>query len=433
MNYDCIIIGGGISALTCGIRCQAQGLKCAIISAGMSALHFSSGSIDLIGYDDDRQVIYRPFEYLDRFIASRPGHPYARCGAGRIREALFFLKDELGKEGLDLYYNDDSNHFHVSALGMLKPSFFSQTSVFNDTIRETFGHRAKIAVINFDGYRDFYPEMAISNLRMNSLFKDIEIVTGKILFPDYGDPEKNPFEFRSIDVARIFDTEKFLEEIAAQIKTVAGGADFAALPAFIGISNYRKHHTLLQELAGLLIYEIPTLPPSILGMRIDDALKSRFAALGGVFIAGDKVTGGEIRDGVLQNISTENYGNSGLKARYYVLATGSFFSGGMVSEFNNIREPVFGLQVNFESGRNKWYSPAFFDGKSHPFLEYGVETNERLNPRTADGGTVGNLFCTGALLSHYNPLKEGSGGGVAVSTGYYAAESIIKGCREHHD
>jgi len=425
MRYDCIVIGGGLSGLVCAIRLAREGRSCAIVSAGMSALHFSSGSIDLIGYDENRRVIYDPYNYLGDFIKSHADHPYARCGIDTIRRALAFLGEELAAEGLDLYHNAEYNHFHVTPLGTLKPTYFSQRSVFNDDIKKTFGSRARIALLNFDGYRDFHPELALTNLRRNSLFKDLEIVTGKILYPDYGDPDKNPFEFRSIDIARIFDTVQYLDEIAEQIVRQARGAQITGLPAFIGIKNFKKHHQILQYLTGMLVYEIPTLPPSILGMRIDDALKSRFASLGGVFIAGDRVTSGEISGGRLSFITTENYGSARMEADSFVLATGSFLSGGMVGEFNRIREPILDLKIKHPGGRSSWYAPLLFDRKSHPFIGFGVETNERLNPCASDGATVENLYCVGALLPHYNPIREGSGGGVAVSTGYMAASSIL--------
>jgi glycerol-3-phosphate dehydrogenase subunit B len=425
LNYDCIIIGGGLAGLTCGIKCAKEGLNCVVISSGMSALHFSSGSIDVFGYDDQRKQVDEPFDYIDKFIKSHKEHPYAKCGIENIKEALFFFKDSLAEEEIDLYHDENKNHFHFSTLGVMKPSFFSQRSVYNESIRDVFGKKSKLAVLNFDGYRDFYPEITIANIKKNILFKDMDVVTGNILFPDYGSIEKNPFEFRSVDIARIFDTHEYLEEIAGQIMKVAKDADMICLPAFMGINNFNRHHEELQKLTGKLICEIPSLPPSLLGMRLDNALKSRFAALGGILINGDKVIGGEIKDDVIDHVRTGNYGDAVLKARCYLLASGSFFSCGLTSDSTSIKEPVFNLRIDYSDNRKDWSNEKLFDKDSHRFMEYGVETNESLNPFKTGGSVVSNLYCAGAILSKYDPVKDACGGGVAVSTGYYAAKNII--------
>jgi len=425
MTFDCIIIGGGIAGLTCGIKCAREGLQCAILSAGVSALHFSSGSIDLLSYESDKKVVYAPLEFLPGFVAAHPEHPYAKCGPEAIETALFFLRDEVGHEGFELCCNERENHFHVTSLGTLKPTFFSQRSVFNELIKAGYARKLKAAIITIEGFRDFYPAIAAANLARNKLFKDMEIVTGSIRLSEFRRSRKNPHEFRSIDIARLFDSGRYLDEVAGQIMQIAGDARFIGMPAFFGISNYGQVLKKLEAMTGRMIYEIPTLPPSILGMRLDNALKSRFAALGGVYIAGDRVIGGKIKDGRIRHIHTQNYGDIELRARHFVLATGSFFSGGMTSRFDAMQEPVFGLTMAFSQGRNTWYSPDFFDNRSHPFLEFGVRTDADLHPVDSSGNRIENLFCAGAILSHYDPVKEGSGSGVAISTGYKAAERII--------
>ena len=250
MSYDCIIIGGGLSGLTCGMRLATEGLRTLMISNGMNALHFSSGSIDLFGVSPRRRAITDPFPFIKEFIKTSKDHPYAKVGVKTIQESFDFFTEEIKKEELFLYNNKKRNHFHVTAFGSMKPTYLSPISVYNDKVKEAFERKSKIAVLEFDGYRDFYSALGIEEFRKNSMFKDTEIVTGTIRMPNYSKSQRNQHEFRSIDLARIFDTERYLPRLAEEIKKNAQGAEIVSLPAFIGINNYNLIYQRLQELTG---------------------------------------------------------------------------------------------------------------------------------------------------------------------------------------
>ena len=81
MRFDTIIIGGGLSGLVCGIRLQKAGKKCAIISAGQSAMHFSSGTFDLLGRMPDGSPVENPLEAIKKLDAD---HPYSVIGANKV-------------------------------------------------------------------------------------------------------------------------------------------------------------------------------------------------------------------------------------------------------------------------------------------------------------------------------------------------------------
>ncbi|VTP72645.1 Anaerobic glycerol-3-phosphate dehydrogenase subunit B [Leclercia adecarboxylata] len=70
MKFDTLIVGGGLAGLLCGIKLTTHGLRCAIVTRGQSALHFSSGSLDLLG----------PMAFDDLL----PAHPYRLTGVENV-------------------------------------------------------------------------------------------------------------------------------------------------------------------------------------------------------------------------------------------------------------------------------------------------------------------------------------------------------------
>jgi glycerol-3-phosphate dehydrogenase subunit B len=430
MKYDVCILGGGPAGLISGIRCAEEGLRTVIISGGMNSLHFSSGSIDLLGYDKKGKTVKRPFEAIPKLIEKKKDHPYARVGLPTVKKSLGYIQDTCREAGFELHSWKEENHFRFTAMGVRKPTYLSQRSVFRPELCELLDRGASIRVLEFEGYRDYFSGLTLENMKKDPYWEKHDISSGTINLPHYAETDRNLHEFRSIDLARIFDSDRFLPRIADDIRKKAGKADIVTLPAFISIREYQVIHRKLEEMTGLYIMELPGLPPSIPGLRLDESLRSRFMNLGGEFSLGDSVTGGEIADQEVQEIYTRLYGREGHSARFYVLATGSFFSNGLRSGPHSITEPVFDLVTTAPDDRSLWYRDRFFNRGGHPFLEYGVETDRKLHPLTGNGKTVTNLFAVGSILGGYNPVTEASGGGVALSTGYYAADQIIRSLKK---
>lgn len=59
MVYDAVIIGGGMSALLCGIKLIKSGQSVAIVSTGQSALHFNAGHCRFLIMKTGRMFYFR--------------------------------------------------------------------------------------------------------------------------------------------------------------------------------------------------------------------------------------------------------------------------------------------------------------------------------------------------------------------------------------
>ncbi|MFV0448676.1 MAG: glycerol-3-phosphate dehydrogenase subunit GlpB [Vibrio sp.] len=435
MNYDVIVIGSGIAGYSAAIKCLEHGLKTAVVSSGQSALHFSSGSIDLLSHSPlNHQLIDNPWTEIDALAKALPEHPYAKIGSKNIRAAMNWYQQMLASNGLPMStLASANNHFRITTLGTLTSTWLSQPYV--EKIEPDFSNLAefkRIVMIAVDGFRDFQPHIALGNLQRHSAFKDIPIKTAKVSLTAFGQINRNPYDLRSIDISRLLREEKQFNEFANQLLKVATPEDLVVLPSIMGNGDGLELMDKLSRYTGLTLHEVPTMPPSLLGIRIEDVMMRTFINKGGVLHKGDEVLGGQLKDldGSLNlsSIQTKKMGEMNLTAKHYILASGSFFSKGLIANQNAIKEPIFDLDTEVAGSRNEWHQADFFSAKPHPFLSFGVVTDKSFTP-SIRGNKVNNLHCIGAILSGYNPIAHGCGGGVAISTAYWVVEQIVSSLR----
>ena len=413
MKFYTMIIGGGLSGLACGIKLAESGKRCAIISTGQSALHFCSGSFDFLGYVNGFDV-ETPALTLEKVIPQ--GHPYALMGAKRAVEVAAGVPEFFARMGVKVNGSIERNHYRITPLGIMKPTWLSldDFTVIADKNKLPW---AKVSIQNIEGFLDFHTAFIADNFEKMGTTCTITAFN----LPELKHLRTNPTEMRSANLAKTFENVDVVKRAAELINRNAGDAEAVVLPAVFGLFDDKAVQEL-KRAVKLPVCFVPVIPPSVPGIRTQIMMRRRFQELGGTYLLGDTVNNAVVADGVVKSVKTANLGDTVLEADNFVLATGSFFSHGLVAHPDKVVEPLFGVDVKADADRDNWYNSSLFE--EQPYMSYGVIVDDSF--RTATGGnTISNLYAAGAVLSSFNPIKEASGAGVSLITALHVADLII--------
>ncbi|SPY34125.1 anaerobic glycerol-3-phosphate dehydrogenase subunit B [Pasteurella canis] len=424
MNFDVAIIGGGLAGLTCGIALQQQGKQCVIINNGQAAIDFSSGSMDLLGQLPSGRQIQHFEQNYTALYQQLPQHPYCVIGKEKVMANALKFEQLAQQLNLGLVGSSEKNHLRVTPLGSLRQTWLSPNSVPTVAEGEIFSHH-KIAILGIEGYHDFQPQLLADNLVQNPQFAHCEVTTGFLSIPELDHLRNNSREFRSVNIAQLLEHKLAFSDLVREIKEAAQGAKAVFLPACFGLET-QAFFIALKEATQLELFELPTLPPSLLGMRQHKQLTQYFKQLGGFMMNGDKVIKANVENNQVKQVYTHLHQEVPITAKHFVLASGSFFSKGLVADFDKIYEPIFNADIigytQFDSSnRMTWTHHRF--AESQPYQAAGVIINAQCQVQKS-GQSFENLYAIGNVLGGFNGIELGCGSGVAVITAFVVAEQI---------
>lgn len=412
MKYNTVIIGGGLAGLISGIMLSRAGQRVAIVSAGQSALHFGSGSLELLGKAGGQDV-KNPLEAIDLLPAT---HPYRRLGRDRVATLLPEIQPLLAGAGVSTTGSYTRNRYRLTPLGKIRPAWLTLDDFVTFDTPEKLPWR-HVAIVNVADFQDFYPSFLAAGLEKLG----VKCTCHEINLPALDGVRRSATEMRSSTIARVLD-DTAVRALATRLNDLASrDIEAFVMPAILGIDDARPVE-LLRRHVSRPVHFIPTMPTSVPDVRTHRQLVAYFTKLGGIFMPGDSVKRGEMEGDRLARLFTVNHDDEPLQAETFILATGSFFSHGLIATPDAIIEPVFGLDVNAPGDRSQWYSKDFY--AEQPYMSFGVVADDLMRP-SRQGTIISNLYAAGSVLGGCNPLKEGCGGGVAILTAMAVAQNIL--------
>lgn len=412
-TIDVIVIGSGMAGLCAATAAARKNARVRIISEGMGCMAISGGAIDLLGYDNEGNLLDNPWAGLKTLA---PDHPYTLLGAENIKTALDGVVEIAGRHGLKLKHaGDDQNprNFRFpTIMGTLRPTYLYQDNIDEQTL----ANAERVLVVSVKGFRDCRPALVINQLRRYKGWADKEYVP--LVLPSPFDEKGRSLS--ALDLAHVADRPQGRDWMLNAIRGIGKGFDLVLMPPMLGARPLSPVRDKAAETAGCPCLEMASVPPGVAGLRIREALVDELHDLGVEFYENTQIKKAEIKDGNCASLTASAAGREIVHhARAVVVATGGILSGGVILDPGKAREGIFNLDIPVPGNVDDWSEPEIF-GK-HMVTSLGVKVDSQMRALDKNGvPCLGNVFFAGRTLGGYDYAAEKSGHGVAAATGWQA-------------
>jgi glycerol-3-phosphate dehydrogenase subunit B len=417
-DCDVAVIGAGLAGSAAAVFAVDRGLSTLVCGdSGQSC--FASGLFDLLGAhpaDSDR-FLADPWEGLEALRRHCPDHPYARLRREQIQSAVAAWLAHLADCGLAYRHQPQRNLLVLTAAGTLKPTYAVPPTVWPGIQALAEGRRALIA--GFHGLREFSAhQIAAVAARLWPSLRPVCLD-----FPDGRPGAERAPELMAMAVVR----EEVRRRLAEALRQAAADAEVVGLPAVLGRQADERWWRDLQARVGRPIFEIPTLPPSLPGLRLREALTDRMRRSGMDLAVPGRVQRVEIQQRHFHLELVEGHQSRRVLARSLIVATGRFLGGGLTADRQTIREPLLDLPVVQPPHRRDWHRPRFFDPAGHPINRCGLVVDDAFRPLDARGRAVHpRLAAAGTILAGHDWAREKCGSGLAVASAWAAVNTLAR-------
>ena len=418
-KYDLCIIGAGIAGMAAALFAANRGLSTVQVGS-TGEIIFASGLLDLMGVHPvhEKQIWHDPWAAIDALVRDIPKHPYARLQKEDIQSAFEELLTGLQKAGL-LYQRDRGRNVQVmTSLGTTKLTYCVPQTMWNGVI--ALEEKAPCMLIDIRGLKGF------SARQIADAFTNTwpGLTTARISFPGTEQLSEVYTEHMAGALILTQNREKLAQTVRPHIKA----ARAVGLPAILGLYRTKEVISDLEDMLNVPVFEIPTMPPSVPGLRLKEAFERQLRNLGTKYFSQKEVL--QVRpadNGYFELSIGREKSEFSVQSRGIVLASGRFIGVGLHADRKRIRETIFDLPVCQPPDRTKWHRRDFLDPRGHPINSAGLETDDDFRPLNGSGRPAfKTLFAAGSILAHQDWIRSKCGAGLAIATAYGAINSFLK-------
>jgi glycerol-3-phosphate dehydrogenase subunit B len=416
---DVCVIGSGLAGMAAAFFAAARGLRVAQIGH-TGEIIFASGLIDLLGVypPDEKRIRRNPWAAMGEMIRDNPGHPYARIKQDDIKAAvddfLIFLKEA----GLPYRRRLDQNCSILTSLGTVKQTYAVPHTMWNGVT--ALEEKPACLFVDIRGLKGFSARLIADTLQPEWA----ELRSARISFPDMD----HLSEVYTERMANALVLPKTREKLAQLIRPLVKDSKLVGLPAILGLVGTTEIITHLEALIGVPIFEIPSIPPSVPGLRLKEAFERGLRSKGVQYFS--LTLASQVRptgDGHFETRIGQKEMEHRVRSRGIILASGRFIGGGLRAERTHIRESILNLPVYQPASRADWHRRDLLDPRGHLINRAGLNIDDSFRPLDNSGiPAFERLFAAGSILAHNDWKRLKCGAGLAIATANAAVNSLLR-------
>ncbi len=252
------IIGSGLAGCAASIFASRRGIATA--QAGdTGAIAYTTGYLDLLGLSEDAtsSLLDEPWSAIEALRAAGSRHPLARVSEAETRQAFREFVDFLNEGGISYTAPGQANLAALTPAGTTKPTFCVPATMQAGT--RALAKKSPSLIVGFKGLRGFSARQIAANLQGRWPGVRAE----EVIFPGMSRGEIYPEV-----MARALEVSATRKQLAASLKKIAKQTEVIGMPAIMGINQPDTVMAELTRLVGRPVFEIPTMPPSVPGIRL---------------------------------------------------------------------------------------------------------------------------------------------------------------------